>query len=69
MNEPRMAKVDAMSVTTHLLLGRKSACGYPPGEPPRWPAGHVWCRVERGHLLSCPKCQRILKEVHAERRA
>lgn len=57
--------VDATAVITHLRLGRLSACGTPRGEPPHWPAGHYWARMERGYLVSCPKCQRIMKEEHA----
>ena len=60
--QPRMAHTEHAVV--HLLHNRTAACGLLRGEPPQWPAGQLWARVERGFLVSCPHCQRILKEMH-----
>jgi hypothetical protein len=65
---PPLAKVDAGKVIVHLLVGdKKAACGRPAGNPASWPQGHLWVRVERGHLLSCPKCQQLLPEVRGDK--
>ena len=63
-----IVKVDPALATTHLLVGQRSACGNPIGKPPNWPPMHCWVRTERGFLVTCPKCQGLLKEIHAERK-
>lgn len=62
-----IVKVDATTVTTHLLVNRQAACGTLRGEPVNWPPGHHWVRTEKGYLVSCPQCRRLLAEIHAER--
>lgn len=63
-----IVKVDPTLATTHLLVNRRSACGNPPGQPGNWPNMHFWVRTDRGWLVTCPKCQLLLKEIHAERK-
>ena len=67
MTEPRMAKLDATTVTTHILVHRKAACGTVRGEPHQWPAGHVWVKIERAYLVSCPVCQRMVPEIRGDK--
>jgi hypothetical protein len=64
--QANLQKVDGTLAVTHLLLvNGRSACGYPAGSAPSWPAGHFWARLRNGHLVSCPKCQRLLPEIKA----
>lgn len=58
----RMAQTSEAVV--HLRpKGGGSACGQFKTEPP-WPGMHLWARIERGYLVTCPHCQRILQEIH-----
>lgn len=63
MPKPRMATTPA--ATVHLLHNRLAACGTLRGEPPDWPAGHLWVKPERGFMVNCTPCRRILQEITA----
>jgi len=63
-----IVKVDPTTVTMHLLVNRRSACGTPAGQPGNWPINHYWVKTEMGYLVTCPRCASILKEIHAERK-
>lgn len=64
-----VVKIDPTTATTHLLINQRAACGNPIGKPCNWPDRHYWVRVDRGFMVTCPKCQTILKEVHAQQKA
>lgn len=63
-NAPRMGELPA--ATMHLLTKSKTAaCGTLKGEPQSWPEGHLWVRVERGHMVNCHRCRDILRQINA----
>ena len=65
MSEPRMATTPAAVI--HLLTkSRTAACGKLKGEPPVWPAGHLWVRVSRAYMVNCPSCLRLVPEVRGD---
>ena len=51
----------------HLMIGThnpRTACGRHHRD--NLPAGHLWCRMEKAYLVSCPLCQRLVPEVRGD---
>lgn len=56
--------MDGTAATIHLLTKRgKAACGFSKLGPGAWPPGHLWARLAKSEVVSCPKCRVIADEI------